>query len=252
MNFDFEIERINNFIKSLMKKSGIENVVIGLSGGVDSAVTLALCVLSLGKEHVHAVMMPYRKSNPASLEDALKVAEKFEVSYTIVDISPMIDSYFDNYEPNADLMRRGNKMARERMSILYDFSAKNKALVAGTGNKSELMIGYCTQYGDNACAFEPIGHLYKTEIFQLARKLKVPDIVIKKKPTADLWEEQTDENEMGISYSKLDFILYQLFEMNKAERDLRGYDLHEYEIELVKKMHNNSEYKRHLPPIIKD
>jgi NAD+ synthase len=248
IDVDFEIKRIVDFIHGQMRKSGHKNVVIGLSGGIDSAVTLALCVLALGKEHVHAAMMPYRKSSPASLEDAKEVANQFDVSYSIVDISPMLDAYFDTYEPQADMMRRGNKMARERMSILYDFSAKQKALVAGTGNKSELMIGYCTQYGDNACAFEPIGHLYKTEVVQLAKKLNVPISVITKQPTADLWEEQTDENEMGITYQKLDYILYRLYELNAPERELKN--VCQDEIELVKKMHRNSEFKRILPPVI--
>ena len=159
----------------------------------------------------------------------------------------MVDNYFEKYAIDADILRKGNRMARERMCVLYDLSAKYKALVAGTGNLSELMIGYCTQYGDNACAFEPIGHLYKTEVYKLAEILGLPQSVITKKPTADLWEGQTDEDEMGITYAELDEILYQMLDLKKDEKELIS-NFSKEKIGKVKIMIQTSEFKRNMPP----
>ena len=141
-------------------------------------------------------------------------------------------------------------MARERMCILYDLSAKYKALVAGTGNRSELMVGYCTQYGDNACAFEPIGHLYKTEVVEIAKLLKLPESVIEKKPTADLWADQTDEKEMDITYKRLDEILYNLLDLKLEKEDIIKKGFSKEEIGKVLIMIRNSEFKRNMPPIL--
>ncbi|MBL7149296.1 MAG: NAD(+) synthase, partial [Candidatus Cloacimonetes bacterium] len=168
LNFQDEIKKITEFIKLQLIKAGFTKLIVGLSGGIDSSVTAALCVKAVGKENVFGVMLPYRKSHPNSLAHAKQVAKQLGIKYEIVDISSMVDAYFDKYVADADILRKGNRIARERMCVLYDLSAKYKALVAGTGNKSELMVGYCTQYGDNACAFEPIGHLYKTEVLKLA------------------------------------------------------------------------------------
>lgn len=250
LNYQNEIEKITEFIKQQLNKAGFTKLIVGLSGGIDSSVTAALCVKAIGKENVFGVMLPYRKSHPDSLEHAKQVAERLEIKYEVVDISQMVDVYFKKYAADADILRKGNRIARERMCVLYDLSAKYKALVAGTGNKSELMVGYCTQYGDSACAFEPIGHLYKTEVLKLAKILNLPDSVINKKPTADLWEDQTDEDEMGITYKELDEILYQMLDQEMEYEDLIA-SFSKDIIDKVKRMIQVSEFKRNTPPIIK-
>lgn len=250
LNYQNEIEKIKEFIKQQLNKAGFTKLIVGLSGGIDSSVTAALCIKAIGKENVFGVMLPYRKSHPDSLEHAKQLAERLEIKYEVVDISQMVDVYFKKYAADADILRKGNRIARERMCVLYDLSAKYKALVAGTGNKSELMVGYCTQYGDSACAFEPIGHLYKTEVLKLAKILNLPDSVINKKPTADLWEDQTDEDEMGITYKELDEILYQMLDQEMEYEDLIA-SFSKDIIDKVKRMIQVSEFKRNTPPIIK-
>ena len=242
-----QVELIVKFIKKQLAAAGFSKLIIGLSGGIDSSVTVALCVKAVGKENVFGVMLPYHKSHPDSLIDALKVAEVLGIKHEVIDISPMIDSYFEKYAIKADILRRGNRIARERMCVLYDLSAKYRDLVAGTGNLSELMVGYCTQYGDSACAFEPIGHLYKTEVYKIAEILDLPKSVITKKPTADLWEGQTDEDEMGITYAELDEILFQVLDMRKTEKELIS-TFPKKSIEKVNKMIKKSEFKRRMPP----
>ncbi len=249
INIDKVVSEIIAFINEQLKKAGFTRIIVGLSGGIDSSVTAALCVKALGKENVFGVMLPYRKSHPDSLEHAKQVAEQLGIKYEVVDISVMVDSYFKKYAAEADVLRKGNRIARERMCVLYDLSAKYKALVAGTGNRSEIMVGYCTQYGDNACAFEPIGHLYKTEVLELAKILDLPDFVINKEPSADLWEDQTDEKEMGITYSKLDEILYQMLDLKSGKEEMIKQGFSKQETEKVEKMIRNSEFKRNMPPI---
>ena len=250
INIEKVILDICEFIRNELNNAGFSKIIVGLSGGIDSSVTAALSVKAIGKENVFGVMMPYKNSHPDSLNDAKEVAVKLGIKYRIVDISPMVDAYFNRYENDGDILRRGNRMARERMCVLYDLSAKYKALVGGTGNKSELLIGYCTQYGDSACAFEPIGHLYKTEIKEMARILDLPERVIEKNPTADLWENQTDEDEIGISYKKLDEILYNLFDLNKSKEEIIKLGYFAEEIEKVMRMYKNSEFKRRMPNAI--
>jgi len=252
-NLDYknEIDKITDFIRTEMRKAGFSKLVVGLSGGIDSAVTATMSVKAIGKENVFGVMMPYRKSHPDSLKHAIELAEFLQINYRVIDISPMVDIYFETYEKDAESLRRGNRMARERMCVLYDLSAKHKALVAGTGNKSELLIGYCTQYGDSACAFEPIGHLFKTEVKRIAEILGIPDAIIDKNPTADLWEGQTDEEEMGITYRKLDEILYHLFDLNMTKEEVFTLGFSEEEINNVMAMNKNSEFKRKMPAILK-
>lgn len=248
INLHKQIDTVTAFIRGQLQDAGMQNLVVGLSGGIDSAVTAALCVKAAGADHVYGLMLPYRLSHPDSLNHATLLAEKLGIQTTVVDISPMVDAYFETYEPDADPLRRGNRMARERMCVLYDHSAKHNALVAGTGNRSELLIGYCTQYGDSACAFEPIGHLYKTEVKEIARILGVPDEIIEKNPTADLWEGQTDEEEMGISYARLDAILHQLYDLDKTQEALLVEGFRDEEIALVRSMYKKSVFKRVMPP----
>lgn len=245
-----QVEKIVEFIIRQLASAGFSKLIVGLSGGIDSSVTAALCVKAVGMENVFGVMLPYRKSHPDSLNDAMKVAELLGIKHETINISLMVDSYFEKYAIDADILRKGNRMARERMCVLYDLSAKYKALVAGTGNRSELMIGYCTQYGDNACAFEPIGHLYKTEVYKMAELLGLPQSVITKKPTADLWEGQADEDEMGITYVELDEILYQKLDLKKDEKELIS-NFSKEKIDKVKKMIQTSEFKRNMPAMVK-
>lgn len=249
-NIKQELEKIDDFVRKQVKGAGFQQLVVGLSGGIDSAVTAAICTQALGKKNVFALMLPYKNSHPNSLKDAIVLAEQLGIEYRVVDISPMIDAYFNKYEPKADKLRIGNLVARERMCVLYDHSSKLPALVAGTGNRSELLIGYCTQYGDNACAFEPLGHLYKTEVIRLASYLDIPDEIINKTPSADLWENQTDETEIGISYKKLDAILHFLCDLHMSDQEIVAAGNSISEVKKVKKMIENSEFKRKLPPIL--
>jgi len=242
-----EVENIKKFIVNTLNKTTFQKVILGLSGGIDSALSGALCASALGSENVIGVMMPYKSSSPKSIEHAKLVAQTFKITYDIIPITSMVDAYFDEFEPDANLLRRGNRMARERMCILYDLSAKYKAIVVGTSNKSEIYTGYCTQYGDSACAFEPFAHLYKTEVWQMAKILKIPDVIIDKKPTADLWEGQTDEEDIGISYYTIDEILHFILDekIGKEEIIKRGFTDHD--IELVLKKIEYSEFKRRMP-----
>ena len=250
LDYKNEIKKIIEFIQQEFSKAGLSKLIIGLSGGIDSAATTALSIKAIGKENVIAVMMPYKNSHPDSLKHAEELAEILGIQYEIIDISPMVDAYFDKYESDADILRKGNLMARERMCILYDLSAKYQALVAGTGNRSELMVGYCTQYGDNACAFEPLGHLFKTEVREIARILQIPENIIRKQPSADLWQEQTDEDELGIAYDELDEILYNLFDLKKTKKELINKGFSKENIEKVLDLNKRSEFKRNMPVMI--
>ncbi len=206
------VERVlEGFIASETSRTGRKRVVVGLSGGLDSAVAATLAARALGPRNVLAVMMPYRTSSPSSLRDARTVVRGLGIRTEEIDISPMIDSYLERY-PRATRVRRGNRMARERMNVLYDRSAEHEALVLGTSNKTELLLGYGTLHGDMASALNPLGDLYKTQVRLLATHLRVPAAVRRKVPSADLWEGQTDEAEVGASYEVVDRILHLLFD----------------------------------------
>ena len=244
LNMQQEKERIVNFIRDYCRKSKFANLVIGLSGGVDSAVVAASAVQAMGKEHLFAYCLPYRKSNPDSWADASLVAKYLDISMQTIMIDELTDSYFEKYALAATPLRKGNWMARIRMNILYDQSAGKNGLVVGTGNRSEILVGYFTQFGDAACAFEPIAHLYKTEVWELAKELVLPEKVIRKTPTADLWSGQSDELELGISYPVLDSVLQFLTEGEKKP------ELPEEIITKVRMMMENSSFKRQLPPCL--
>ncbi len=250
INIENEVNRIVEFIRTKLNNSGFSKTIVGLSGGIDSALTATLCVKALGCSNVYGVMMPYKNSHPDSLGHASILAQHLNISHQVIDISPMVDEYFKNYAPDADMLRRGNFMARIRMCTLFDLSAKHQAIVAGTSNKSELYVGYCTQYGDSACGFEPIGHLYKTEVKEMSEYLNVPAPIIKKKPTADLWAGQTDEEELGITYPTLDEILYQLIDLKKTDQDILCTSIEKHQLELVHKKIRQSEFKRNLPDML--
>jgi NAD+ synthase len=208
---------LEEFIRKETGKAGRCRVVVGLSGGIDSAVSASLAVRALGAGNVLCVLMPYRTSSPESLTDAGRVIGELGADSISVEITAMVDAYFSKFS-DADLVRRGNKMARERMSILYDLSSVHSALVLGTSNKTELLLGYGTLHGDMASALNPLGDLYKTQVRQLAGFLQVPDTILNKPPSADLWPGQSDEGELGVTYETADRILHLMVD-RRADRD---------------------------------
>ena len=238
------------FLRESFKKAGFSKAVLGLSGGIDSALVAYLLRDALGKENVLAIMMPYKSSNPDSLNHAKLVVEDLGINSKTIEITDMIDAYFKNEEEVTSL-RMGNKMARERMSILFDYSSKENALVVGTSNKTEIYLGYSTQFGDSACALNPIGDLYKTNIWDLSRYLKIPNELIEKKPSADLWEGQTDEQEMGLTYKEADQVLYRMLEENKKVEEVLAEGFNKDLVDNIVRRMNRSEYKRRMPLIAK-
>ena len=238
------------FLRESFKKAGFSKAVLGLSGGIDSALVAYLLRDALGKENVLAIMMPYKSSNPDSLNHAKLVVEDLGINSKTIEIADMIDAYFKN-EKEATSLRMGNKMARERMSILFDYSSKENALVVGTSNKTEIYLGYSTQFGDSACALNPIGDLYKTNIWDLSRYLKIPNELIEKKPSADLWEGQTDEQEMGLTYKEADQVLYRMLEENKKVEEVLAEGFNKDLVDNIVRRMNRSEYKRRMPLIAK-
>jgi len=245
-----KINQIVDFIRSTVSATGLKKVILGISGGLDSAVVAALCQRALGSENVMGVMMPYKNSCPDSLAHAIVLTDELEIAYKIKPITEIVDAYFDIFEKDATPLRRGNFMARVRMTILYDLSAKNQALVVGTSNISEIYTGYCTIYGDAACAFEPIGHLYKTEVFKMAIALGIPNVIINKKPSADLWVGQSDEDDLGITYNRLDYILKLMFEEKKNKTELLSMVISESEYDLIIRKIETSRFKRQMPTMM--
>ncbi|TCK05427.1 NAD+ synthase [Phorcysia thermohydrogeniphila] len=238
------------FIRQEFHKAGFKKAVIGISGGVDSALSAFLGVLALGKENVIGISMPYRTSAKESVEDARLVAKTLGIEFHEIDITSQVDAYYSNF-PDADNIRRGNKMARERMSILYDFAHWKGALVLGTSNKSELLIGYSTRWGDGAHDINPLGDLYKTQVWEMAAYVGVPERIVKKKPSADLWPGQTDEGEIGLSYRLLDEILVAYVELRLRKEEIVALGYEEKVVDKVLKMVRTSQYKRRLPIICK-
>ncbi|MGL5054136.1 MAG: NAD+ synthase [Fusobacteriaceae bacterium] len=239
-----------DFVKEEVTKSGFKKVVLGLSGGIDSAIVAFIAAKALGPENVLGIMMPYKSSSKESVEHAKLVIEKLGIQSKLIEITPMVDAYFE-IEKDISNMRKGNKMARERMSILFDYSAKEGALVLGTSNKTEILLGYSTQFGDSASALNPIGDLYKTQIWEISRYMGVPSELIDKKPSADLWEGQTDESELGFSYLEADKILYEMIDERKDISELLESGFNKEIIEKIAKKIKFSQYKRKLPIILK-
>ena len=245
---------IVGFIGAQMEQAGFERVVIGLSGGVDSATVAFLCARAVGPENLLALRMPYRTSSDASETDALRMVDALGCRTERVDLTPMVDPMLElisGDDEQALRVRRGNVMARQRMIVAYDRSAAWDALVAGTSNKTEALLGYGTLHGDMAAAFAPIGDLYKTQLRDVARHLGVPEEVVRKPPSADLWPGQTDEGELGRSYESLDRALYALVDRRwTADRCVRE-GLPRELVEWVARRVARMEFKRQLPPVAK-
>jgi NAD+ synthase (glutamine-hydrolysing) len=229
----------------LIARRNIGKAVIGLSGGVDSAVTAFLCARALGAENVYAVRMPYKTSSGASLSDAQLVVDALGIHQDTIDISAAVDGYLQ-YEPEADARRRGNVMARTRMVVLFDQSAKHNALPVGTGNKTERLLGYFTWHADDTPPVNPIGDLYKTQVWALARHLGVPQALVDKAPSADLEANQTDEGDLGITYAKADAILARMLEGYSNEQ-LSEHGFAVADVQLVRRRLDGTHWKRHLP-----
>ncbi len=236
---------LTGFITDAIETAGATGVVLGLSGGVDSALAAALAVAGLGADRVHTFLLPYRTSNPDSAEDAELVAAHFGLHLRTIDITPMIDAYFA-VEPDATAVRRGNKMARERMAILFDQAKQLGALVLGTSNKTEILLGYSTIFGDNASSLNPLGDLYKQQVWELSRHVGVPSQVIDKKPSADLWPGQTDEGDFGFDYATADEVLYLIFDQGLTAEEVvaRGYP--EEVVLRITRLERNNRFKRRL------
>lgn len=242
-------QRLEIFVKNKLKESGQNGYILGLSGGIDSSLSASIAVKAVGQDKVIGLIMPYSNSSDSSEKDALKLADFLGIKTKKVDISPMINRYYENIE-KINNVQAGNKMARERMSILFDKAFENNLLVLGTSNRTEICLGYGTWYGDVACSVNPIGMLYKTQIKALSKYYEIPESILQKKPSADLWPGQTDEEELGLEYDKVDRLLYIIIEdgvTDRNELNKAGYknSFLDRTIELLNKFY----FKRHLPEI---
>lgn len=250
LNSNTLIKLLTEFIRDETTNAGFAKAVVGVSGGVDSAVVASLVARALGARNTIGVIMPYRSSSSRSVSDAHKVVGALGIHHELVDISPMVDAYCDTYEVK-DRVRRGNVMARVRMIVLYDISAREHGLVIGTSNKTELLVGYGTVHGDLACAINPIGDLYKTQVWDLARALGVPEQIVRKKPSADLWPGQTDEGDLGISYRELDRLLYFMVDERRTDDELKSIGFNLKDVVRIRTLVKKNQFKRRPPLICK-
>ncbi len=250
INTDLARAILTGFIRSEITRVGFERAVIGLSGGVDSALSCYLTAEALGPENVLAVRMPYKSSSPDSIHHAQLVIDALGVQSLTVPITEMVDPLFERF-PTMNPVRRGNVMARARMIILYDQSEEFHGLVVGTGNKTEILLGYSTLFGNSACAINPLGDLYKTQVRQLSRAMGVPEPIISKPPSADLWVGQTDEGELGFSYADVDRLLYLLVDQRYSPEECVAAGFNEKFVSVVVNMVRRYHYKRVMPPIAK-
>jgi NAD+ synthase len=241
---------IGEFIRGQLRQAGFERAVLGLSGGIDSGLVAYLVAEAIGADKLLCVLMPYTTSSPASQADAEEVVERIGCASEVVGIGSIVDGLY-GADSDASPLRRGNFMARARMAVLYDRSVTFEGLVVGTGNKTESLIGYTTVFGDSACAFNPIGDLYKSQVRQVAAAIGVPDQIITKAPSADLWPGQTDEIEAGFTYPELDRLLFWRIDKRRSVDEVVALGFEREFVERVDRMVAAAEFKRQVPPIAK-
>jgi NAD+ synthase len=241
---------LTEFIHSEITRAGFSHAVINLSGGIDSAVSFALAAEALGPQNVLAIRLPYKTSSSDSLEHAQLLIDQFKTPSLTISITEMVDPLIER-EPGMSGVRKGNIMARARMIVAFDQSEAFKGLVIGTGNKTEILLGYTTVYGDSACALNPIGDLYKTQVRQLARALNIPEAIISKPPSADLWVGQTDEGELGFTYEDVDKLLYLIVDRRYSPEECVEAGFGEKFVRQVVERIRRNQFKRVLPPIAK-
>ena len=241
-------QNLMSFLKEEVLKTGLKKITLGLSGGLDSAVVAVLCK-EVFDDNLNCVLMPSQFSSKASIDDAIELCKKFDIKYEIVSIEPMLSAYLKNMQESS--LRIGNFSARLRMSVLYDISARENSLVVGTSNKSELLLGYGTIFGDLACALNPIGNIYKSDLFEFAKYLGVNDSIVNKAPSADFFEGQSDEADLGYSYSKIDSLLKKMIDENRSKDELLALGFEDEFIETIKKRVKINEFKRRLPIVAK-
>jgi NAD+ synthase len=250
INTDLAREILAGFIKSEITRVGMSRAIIGLSGGLDSALSCALAVEALGRENVLAVRMPYKASSKDSLDHAQLLIDQLQIPNKTIEITDMVEPLF-KLDHEITNMRKGNIMARERMIVLYDQSEVFKGLVIGTSNKTEILLGYSTMYGDSASAMNPLGDLYKTQVRQLSRAMNIPAPIIDKAPSADLWADQTDEKELGFTYDEVDKLLYLLVDQRYSPQEAIEAGFNEKFVNLVTMRIRRNQFKRMQPPIAK-
>jgi NAD+ synthase len=250
INTELARQILTGFIRTEVTRTGFGRAVIGLSGGIDSALSCFLAAEALGPQNVLAVRLPYKTSSQDSLDDAQQVIDATRVQSLTVPITEMADPLIAR-DPQMSSMRRGNIMARLRMIVLYDQSAAFNGLVIGTGNKTEILLGYTTLFGDSACALNPLGDLYKTQLRQLSAALGVPQSILGKPPTADLWAGQTDEGELGYTYAEVDRLLYLLVDQRYMPADCVAAGFPEPFVRNVVERVRRNQFKRVMPPIAK-
>jgi len=250
INTNLARQILTGFIHTEITRTGFKRAVINLSGGIDSSLSCFLAAEALGPENVLAIRLPYKTSSQDSLDHAQMVIDTTGVQSITVPITEMVDPLFEQFN-EMDSVRRGNVMARMRMIVLYDQSAAFHGLAVGTGNKTEILLGYTTLYGDSACAINPLGDLYKTQVRQLSQAVGLPDAIIQKPPTADLWKGQTDEGELGFTYAEVDKLLYLLIDQRYDPSDCIAAGYSEIFVKQVVDRVRRNQFKRVLPPIAK-
>ncbi len=246
MSYENIKSQLTQFLKTEVEKAGLDSVIVGISGGLDSAIVAVLCKEVFG-DKMRGVLMPSQYSSQASIDDAKELCEKFDIEYETISIAPLVEAFESTMED--DKLRIGNFSARMRMSVLYDQSAKYRSLVVGTSNKSELLLGYGTIFGDVACAINPIGEMYKSYEYDFGRFLGVTEAILTKKPSADLWEGQSDEEELGYTYKTMDEVLKLIVDEKLSREEILGRDIDEKLYDMLVYRIKANEFKGKLPTI---
>ena len=242
------LQILADFLVDRVEGRRFAGVVLGLSGGIDSAVSAAVAARALGPQRVTGLFMPYSQSDPRSEKDVVLLAGRLNIELVKQPLTPFADCFFAVI-PQGSRVRKGNVLARLRMIVLFDWSHKTKRLVLGTSNKTEILLGYGTWYGDTACSMNAIGDLYKTQVRQLARYLRIPRSILGKTPSADLWPGQTDEGEIGMSYALMDGILYRLFDMGMSPREVQEAGFEPKLVRRIVRLVQANRFKSMLPEI---